>query len=411
MKRKFAFGKIRDSEELVDTVVLENDPVELRNGVIVRRQRLNVFEFRFRDHSLTVDLNLAPSARYESPYTLGFHNIRKEYFGIIHSGDGDGWDVRRPAMSSVLMFQGKLYLIDAGANVLHGLNALGIGVNEIEGIFHTHAHDDHFCGLADLMRSDHRLKYYATPLVRAAVVKKLVALTVKDEEDFFNYFTVCDLEPDVWNDIDGLEVIPLFSPHPVETNILLFRAMSREGYKTYAHFADIISLDVLESMVTENKSEPGVSPEMVRTVAASYLRPANVKKIDVGGGLIHGNAEDFRKDSSAKIILAHTSKVLTPRMKEIGSGAPFGTVDVLVYDDQDYLKIGAHNFLSTYFPLVPPNQLRLLLNNPIITFNPESILVKSGAPGGSLYLIVSGKVERIASDRIRHYAVPLRREP
>jgi hemerythrin len=397
MKLKFAFGKIRSSEELLDSVVVGNDSVELRNGVTIQRLRMNVFEFRYRKHSVTVDLNLPPTVEYESPYTLGFHNIRREYFGIIHSGEGDGWNVSRPAMCSVLMYQGKRYLLDAGPNILHSLNALGIGVTEIDGIFQTHAHDDHFCGLAALMRSDRPIHFYATAMVRSAVAKKLAALTAKDDEDFFNYFTVHDLEPDVWNDIGGLEVTPILSPHPVETSILLFRVMSRTGYKTYAHFADIVSLDVLKGMITADDSQPGVSPQFYQEVVDSYLQPVDVKKIDVGGGLIHGNAEDFRRDASARIILAHTSQELSPRLKEIGSGAPFGTMDLLVHDDQDYVKMDAYSFLKSYFPGVPLEQLRLLLSNPVITFNPESFLLKSGTLTSSIYLIVLGKAEMIDS--------------
>ena len=53
-----------------------------------------------------------------APYTLGFNHIKREYFAVIHGGEGDGWNVNRPCMSSILMFQGKIYLIDAGPNVL-----------------------------------------------------------------------------------------------------------------------------------------------------------------------------------------------------------------------------------------------------------------------------------------------------
>jgi hemerythrin len=396
MKMKFAFGRIRSTEELLDSVVLVgNEPLEIRNGVFLQRLRLNVFEFRYGEHSVTVDLNLPPTIQYESPYTLGFHNIRREYFGIIHSGEGDGWDVNRPAVASVLMFQGKLYLLDAGPNILHSLNALGIGVNEIDGIFQTHAHDDHFAGLAALMRSDHPIDFYATPLVRSSVAKKLAALTAKDDEDFLNYFVAHDLEPDVWNDIQGLEVTPMMSPHPVETNILFFRVMSRTGFKSYAHFADIVSLEVLGKMVSDDESEPGVTRSIFEAAVKNYLQPADVKKVDVGSGLIHGNAEDFRGDTSTRFILAHTSEELTPRMKEIGSGAPFGTIDILVHADQDYTRMDAFNFLNSYFPHVPKEQLRLLLNNPIITLNPESFLLKSGELNSSIYLIILGKVEMI----------------
>ena len=36
-----------------------------------------------------------------------------------------------------------------------------------------------------------------------------------------------------------------FSPHPVETNILFFRTLWKDGYVEYAHMADIASFEVL----------------------------------------------------------------------------------------------------------------------------------------------------------------------
>ncbi len=395
LKLKFAFGKISLAEELVDTRVVDNEPVEIRNGAFIRRLKLNVFEISYGDEQVVVDLNLAPHESYGASYTLGFHHIRREYFAVIHAGEGDGWNVNRPCMASILMFQGKIYLIDAGPNVLYSLTALGIGVNEIDGIFHTHAHDDHIAGFTMLMRSDHRIKYYATPLVQASVAKKLSSLMSITEKNLFGYFEVHDLEFDVWNDIEGLEVKPIFSPHPVETSVLIFRTLWENGYRSYAHFADIVSLSVLKGFITDDDADIGVSREYYERIKRVYLRKADIKKLDVGGGLIHGDAIDFREDPSDKIFLSHTSDDLTVEQKEIGSGAPFGMVDVLIPTSQNYLHAYALEFLQTYFPAAPHHQLNILLNNRIVTFNPESILLKDGAVNEDIYLILTGNVELI----------------
>ena len=169
------------------------------------------------------DLTVIRGRNDRSAYSLGFRSINRDYFSVIHSGQGDGWDVNRPCMASVIVFQGKIYLIDAGPNISYTLTALGIGVNEIEGIFHTHCHDDHFAGMKSLVRTDHRTEYFATPLVRASVLKKLSALRSTDEDVIPSYLDVVNLNSDEWNDIDGLEVRPIMSPHPVETSSFFFR--------------------------------------------------------------------------------------------------------------------------------------------------------------------------------------------
>lgn len=397
LKLKFAFGKIQRTEDFLDTLFIEDNPVDIRNGVSVRRLHMNIFEFKYRDETVTVDLNLPVYGNYESPYPFGYHFVNREYFSVIHFGEGDGWDINRPSMSSLLMFHGKTYLIDAGPNTINNLTSIGIGINEIEGIFHTHCHDDHFAGLTSLIRADRKIKYFATPLVRASVTKKLAALLTIKEESFSDYFDVKDLQFDEWENIAGLEVKPVFSPHPVETSIFFFRSIWKDGHRSYAHFADIVSLDVLKKMVRTEKDKPGVSQDFFDQVWDNYLTPVNLKKLDIGGGMIHGMAEDFRNDQSNKIVLAHTALPLTDQQKEIGSGAPFGTVECLISSYKDYVWQFAYGYLRNYFPGAPDHQLQILLNNEVVKFNPQSILFKEGSYNDSMYLVLTGNVEAIKS--------------
>jgi hemerythrin len=395
LKLKFAFGQIRHPSDLIDTKVIESEAVEVRNGLSVRRVRLNVFEFSYGDESVTVDLNLEPFETYECPYPLGFYHMPREYFAVVHSGEGDGWDINRPSMGSVLMFQGRVYLLDAGPNILHTLDALGIGVNEIDGIFHTHSHDDHFSGLTTLIRADHRIKYYATPLVRASVARKMAALLSIEPAAFADYFECHDLVEDTWNDIEGLEVKPLYSPHPVETTVFLFRALWEGGFRTYAHLADICRLEVLKGFVTDDDAQPGITKAFYNRVVEDYATPVDIKKVDVGGGMIHGDAYDFRNDTSGKIILAHTAARNTIAQKAIGSTASFGTVDVLIPSNHDFIWRSAYELLMGYFPDIAHHQIRVLLNNPVVSFNPGTILVKERQPAPSIFLLLSGSVEAI----------------
>ncbi len=285
IKLNFAFGKINSTDTLLDKRIIEetedtnneeiateNRKTEIRNGVFIQRKGFNIYEISYENESVEVNLNLGAEERYEAPYQLGYHYLNREYFAVVHSGEGDGWDINRPCMASILIFQGKIYLVDAGPNILTSLNYLGISVNEIEGIFHTHAHDDHFAGLTTLIRTDRRFKYYATPLVRSAITKKLCALMSIEENNFANFFDIHDLNFDEWNDVDGLEVMPLYSPHPVETNLFYFRAKWKDTYKIYGHLADVVSFDVFKKM-TERTDDLQVSMEWYDKITQNYLLP------------------------------------------------------------------------------------------------------------------------------------------
>ncbi|MDK9703009.1 MAG: cyclic nucleotide-binding domain-containing protein [Sulfuritalea sp.] len=398
VKLKFAFGQIAKPDTFVDCWPLTTGSIDIGDGVSITRLAHNVFEIRYGEDSVQVDLNLARNETYPCPYPLSHAAIDRHYFAVVHTGDGDGWDYNRPVMGSVVIHQGRVFLIDAGPNIHYSLDALGIGKKEVAGIFHTHCHDDHFAGLTTLLQCDQPLQYFATPLVRASVTRKFCALLSIPESEFARYFDIHDLEVDTWNDIMGLEVRPTVSPHPVETTIFNFRVLWEGGYRTYSHLADIASFTVIDAMTNADASSPGLSPERAQAVKASYLEPVDLKKIDIGGGMIHGSAADFAADGSRRLLLAHTARELTDAERRIGSGAPFGTLDVLIPGQQNFLLRDASEFLKSYFPAVPMERLHMLLNNRIVTFNPETIISPAGKVPEEIYLLLAGKVEMLTQD-------------
>ena len=131
IKQFFAFGKIHPSTDLLESRIVYDKPIEVLNGVEVLRKSVNCYEFHFQGETVEVNLNLEKNESYETPYELGSHNFKREYFSIVHTGEGDGWDINRPCMASVLCFQGKIYLIDVGPNIDNTLKAIGVDVNEV----------------------------------------------------------------------------------------------------------------------------------------------------------------------------------------------------------------------------------------------------------------------------------------
>jgi hemerythrin len=304
-------------------------------------------------------------------------------------------------MSSIITHQGRIYLIDAGPRLSDTMAAVGITIDQVDGIFHTHAHDDHFAGMTALMRAGRRIRYFATPLVRDSTAKKLSALLGVEEERFGDYFEVHDLNVGTWNDVEGLEVMPMFSPHPVEANVIVFRTMWGDGYRSYAHFADIVSLEVLRSMVNEDATAPGLTHEAFEAVCANYMVAADLKKIDIGGGMIHGDAMDFRTEESTQILLAHRAGELSLEEMEIGSSAAFGSVNVLVPGQTDGLRHLAFGYLEAHLPGVPLHEMRMLLNHEVIEINPGVIILKEGETPSDVMLLVSGHVDKLRTrDRL-----------
>ncbi|QEP44170.1 response regulator [Ectothiorhodospiraceae bacterium BW-2] len=401
IKLHFAFNAIHPPDKFIDSLILEGEAREIRNGVTVERIAANEFRFQYRGKETTVNLTLPAGVVYEQPYTLGRHHVERHYLSVLHSGEGDGWDANRPSMSAILIFQGRIFLVDAGPNVMSSLTALGIDISEVEGIFHTHCHDDHFAGLPALIRTDRKLTYFASPLVRASVAKKFAALVSLTEREFERFFEVRDLNFNQWNDCDGLEVMPLYSPHPVENNLFLFKAIDSDGQeKSYAHWADLSAFSVLDAML---QNYPELGRDYIEQIKQHYLTAADIKKIDIGGGLIHGMAQDFKGDNSNRLLLAHIDRELTLNELEIGSASYFGVLDTLIAGEQDYLRVRAAYYVGTLFSKVSKNQLRILLDCPIVELNAGTLIVRLDRVCDHIYIVLSGTVAYIdAANRVHN---------
>ncbi|GAB4335761.1 MAG: hypothetical protein OHK0038_13640 [Flammeovirgaceae bacterium] len=330
IKLKFAFGSIVDSEKLIETKSIDDSNIILENNIEIKRIENNVFKISYKNNDVVVDLNIKKTQHFLAPYRLPFSKVPKCTFGLVHTGEGDGWDVGRPCMASMIIYKGKYYLIDAGGNIFYTLKKLGISPKNVAGIFHTHLHDDHFAGLLEWVDYPYQKPvYYATLPVKQSTEKKFMALIDVSNGSFEKYFSFKALKAGEWNDLDGLEVMPFYSPHPVETNCFAFRVKSENGYKVYAHLADITSKNVLNKMIG-SETEGKVQAEWVEKIWKNYLMPATIKKIDAGGGMIHGEAQDFIEDVSEKIYLSHNAKRNGDLPKNFQEDAYFGKVDVLI---------------------------------------------------------------------------------
>lgn len=400
MKLKFAFGKLQPVDKLIHSCILENEKKEIQNGVFIERKEHNIFTISYKDQTIEINLNLGKNQTYPSPYILPQSKIEKNHFSVIHTGEGDGWDINRASMNSIISFEGKLYIIDVVPNIKYILNALSIDINEIEGVFQTHTHDDHIAGVTSLLRSDKRIKFFASKLVISAAAKKLSALLNFDELEFYNLVDTHELEIDQWNDIAGLEVKPYISPHPVETTIFVFRALQvNNSYKTYGHFADIIDLSVLKKMIVDNDSDIGVREDFFDEVSKNYTQHLDLKKVDVGGGMIHGNAKDFKDDTTTKLILAHTSKELNTQEKAIGIQTSFGSSDILIPSSKNYDLDIVYSHLKSNFPILTKNQIKEFYDFNMIIVKPETTIIKKDEDIKKVYLIISGQIQKVKKDK------------
>ena len=402
IKKLFSFGAFRKTEELMELKRIDAPIVKLRGGLFLRREGPDRYEFILDGESVKIDLRTFSEESAGAPYVLPRVSVPNQSFAVTNIGEGDGWDPTRPCMSSLVVAGNERWLVDAGPNIDYTLEALGLSIADISGVFNTHVHDDHFLGLASLFRGERKIAYCAVPCVRRAAERKLAALARIDEEEFSMYFDVRDLVADEWNRFAGFDVMPIVAPHPVENTLFRFRATGKEGGRTYAHWADLTSFAILDSMSASKLGTNGLQEEAVARFKQRYLEPADLKKLDVGGGMIHGVAQDFADDRSGEILLSHTS-VPVPD-PPFARTARFGETIVLIAGTETpALAAGpgsaaaassAPNLESPFFQGVAI-AARILSEASEIAFSEGTTI-----PEGSVYAVASGTVSLLATGKI-----------
>ena len=330
-KLYFASGGFVGYSDILHKIRLEDQEVKnLKGDAKIKRLKPNVFQVSFRDETVELDLNLNSGETYGKTFSAKKFTVPEATFSVSNFGNGDGWSPEQPCFSSLMVMDGKKFLIDAGPNLNYILDACGMSPDDIDGIFQTHIHDDHFCGYETLWQRKKPLKVYLAEPVRRGIRKKLTSALYTTIEEVDRRYEFVVLPFDSWIGVDNFEVQTLISPHSVETSVFIFRRRHGNGFKSYAHFGDLISFRVLDSITTKDGGSLKVSEETARMVRENYLRPADFKKIDIGGGMIHGDAIDFIKDTSTLKSLGHINRHLTTEEMKMGIFEPFGATQILI---------------------------------------------------------------------------------
>jgi hemerythrin len=341
IKKKFAFGEFLDINNILKCVEIEAE-TEIKKSIFIKRVSLNKFEIRYKKFKEIIDLNLEQNGHYKTPYKNDFVNNKKSDFAVIHTGLGDGWSMDDGSMSTLLSCGFNYFMIDSPTNLSYFLHKLGIGINEIEAVFVTHCHDDHFLGFVDYIRRGTKIKSYAIGLINAQIKEKLFVLTGICKQKLEQMIEFIDLQLGEWNMVDGLEVRPMLSAHPVDTTIFDFRMKNSLGeYKTYGHYADIASVLTLKKL--------GMSSHYIDAMHKEYTKTLDIKKVDVGGGVAHGDLEDFKNDETKDIIVAHiTNFNKIDKDSSFGKFRNFGDCDTLIEASEDYISLDILKYIDVY---------------------------------------------------------------
>ena len=141
----------------------------------------------------------------------------------------------------------------------------------------------------------------------------------------------------------------------------------------------------------------GARSEQARLARTKYEYhvPTNVKKIDIGGGLIHGAALDFKDDPSERIILALPTGNIRRKKKSARCAVRYGR-----RSHQGISKLCVAVCFRVFANLFRQRQSRsaaAAAEQSGATYNPEAIIVQEGVRT-IVHLILTGNVEWLTSE-------------
>ncbi len=390
LKQCFAGGKIRSIEELMDIVPLNQKGGRITKNLLIERLSVNRYRFLTSNDTLEIDMSFPEQKKWYPSYDLKHSAINPMGFSVVHIGEGNGWDPERPCVGSLITYKGRKYLIDAGPNILFSIEHLGMSINEIDAVLFTHTHDDHFSGFSEFLNRDKPIIIYAVDPVIGTLRFKFQSL-VSNDEDILNQMTdIRSIPLDTWTNINGLEIMPKWSAHPVETTIFYVRSKEGNNYKNYGHIVDIVSRKVMNMHIRNGE----LNESFAKKIIANYLWECDVKKVDVSRGLIHGHAEDFSDDTSNIIVLAHTENQASEEDKKYGVEVDFGDVEVLIPAQVSYEEYFLSNELEQSFPFLGAKELDRMKACQFETLESGVNLSEFENLSENLFLILSGSVQR-----------------
>lgn len=361
-----------------------------RQGVIETEHftLFHVDENIYRVNGTIVDVNFAEEQF--PPYDLrpDFVPRMPSKFGLDVLGGSSGFSPLNPCSSLILNYNSEYMLIDCPPFVEYSLNARGISKNQIKSLFLSHIHDDH-CNMLPLVLFNKKIQLLCTREIFWMACKKLALMTMRDIEEFYQYFDFVELSPYQVNNFYGLQIIPHYTVHSIPTIGATF-AMNCDGITRRIVFVgDNKSLSNIKQMVDSGI----VQPKKYQILKQLYRDRYDFFVADGGMGILHGNPRDSLQSQSERVIFLHLEK-LPDKFNTTFTVATHGKRFTIKEGSDRAYMIKSLHILNHHYPGISEEWQNTLLNNmQLHKYNSGDVIMKQGQGGaGQTYLIISGKV-------------------
>jgi hypothetical protein len=305
LRREMDYFALKNSskQKLVINDFIELHPWDEDNqvhfdDVVITHFGVDKYKISQNKQTLYIDFTKMQGAQVPSwspAYSENPEKISK--FGIRILGASSGFDPANPSTSYLLYLNHERYLWDCAPFIENMLEATGVSIFQIKGIFVSHIHDDHVVDIIRFMRhGKFKVEIITTHEIQECLIKKISVLTGLNKAAIVARFKWRVVKPGVQSFINGYRFDWHYGVHSIPA---IGVTISRENH------ALVISGDTAFKSIIEKMYNESIIDEKRRSTILE-LPEKGLAIMDAGDAIIHGKPEDYVDyDNTQNIVLAH----------------------------------------------------------------------------------------------------------
>lgn len=367
-----------------------------QNNTALKKIGKNIFQINDAE---TVDLNFVGEQNPPYSITVSEKPVEPTCLGLHVLGSSTGFDPFNPCSGLAVWIQGGLWLIDVPPFTADILEAMGIGMSQVEGIIVTHAHNDHL-SLPGIFCQDKKLKIITTVEIFNSFLIKYSAtsgIKINDLKGYFDFMPITPTKPII---LPGAQISAHYNAHSIPTIGVTITVIDSFGQKKSL----VIGGDNISASGVKQLKDAGVINnfryQKLLDGLSSGERPDVVMAIyDAGGAPLHGVSDDFAgyfkqlpPEIAGKIYLTHNNAGKLNEAVRTRLIKPGDFFNLVPGNPQlfDYVSI------QSALALMNPDSLWLaafMQSGSIETVSANATIITEGSEPDWVYIVLSGKLK------------------
>jgi len=391
---KDADGATRSVESFFEITPFVDDCAQAGDW---RIRRTGVDRFAAENNGARGEVDLNDCARIVPPYAVVADYVPSGLakLAVEVLGGASGFSPEQPSTGLALCTNGHYLLIDAIPYVDHHLQARGISMNEVMGIYLTHLHDDH-CNLFPLMRAARRLDLITTREIYAMALRKLAMGLGWCDAAIAEHFRFVEIKIGEPFNYYGLEIDAHHTVHSIPTVGATFRV------RHHGHAHEVCVVGDIQTLkeISEMREQGLVREQTEQTLLGLYSRRFDLLVADGGMGPIHGDPADALASDSERVVFVHVDS-LPQRFNATFSLASSGKRYNLVEGDGDIYTVRAiEGLLDIFGDALSTRWITTLFADKVLKrYNAGDVIIKqNSATWGDVFLVLNGHCEVVRHD-------------